>query len=302
MEGILKASYKGKLEIGDKELPCAVLEDGTRILSNTAIFMAFNRPRKGKGKEESRVTNMPSFIDANNLKPFIDKAFGDGTDFSIKYGSSGRILQGYKAEILPLLCEVYLSAREEDELTPSQQPLAMAAEILVRNLSKIGIIALIDEATGYQDVREKNELQELLAKYVSAEFLPWTQRFPEEFYKELFRLRGWEYKGKAKSPYVGKVTNWLIYYRLPKGILDELKKLNPILNEDNGYRRHNLHQRLSKEHGVKHLDTHISSIISMMRGCETWGEFEKIFRKSFGILNESTIDHPEVDTAIVSIE
>jgi len=158
----------------------------------------------------------------------------------------------------------------------------------------VGIIALIDECTGYQSEREKDELQKLLSVYINSEFISWAVRFPDEFYKEIYRLRGWEYKGKAKTPYVGKITNWLAYYRLPEGILEELKRLNPILNEATKYRKHNLWQRLSKEQGVKHLDMLISTLTSMMRGCDTWEEFEKFFRKSFDVSIESTIDRPVV--------
>lgn len=294
-EQILKATHFGKITIGDKNLTCAVLDDGTRILSSAAIFKAFDRTKRGKHKEENTVEGMPSFINANNLKPLIDKTFGAEANFSIKYiAKDKRILDGYNAEIVPIICDIYLQARQENILFPNQLPIAQASEILVRSLSKIGIIALIDEATGYQAEREKDELQKLLAVYINSEFLSWAVRFHAEFYKELFRLRGWEYKGKAKSPYVGKITNWLTYYRLPEGILEELKRLNPILNEATKYRKHNLWQRLSKEQGVKHLDMLISTLTSMMRGCDTWEEFEKFFRKSFDVPIESTIDRPVV--------
>jgi len=298
---ILKATHFGKIIIGDKELPCAVLEDGTRVLSSKAMFKAFDKIRKGKGKEDNRVTNMPSFIDANNLKPYVDKAFGEGTTFSIRYIAKNKSeLDGYKAEIVPIICDIYLQARQDNVLTPNQLPVAQASEILVRSLSKVGIVALIDEATGYQLEREKDELQKLLSVYINSEFLSWAVRFPNEFYKEIYRLRGWEYKGKAKTPYVGKITNWLAYYRLPEGILEELKRLNPILNEATKYRKHNLWQRLSKEQGVKHLDMLISTLTSMMRGCDTWEEFEKFFRKSFDVSIESTIDKPVVQEIIES--
>jgi len=292
---ILKATHFGKITIGDKSLTCAVLEDGTRILSTTAMFKAFDRPRKGKNKEENAWTDMPVFMGANNLKPYVDKALSAGTHFSIKYiAKDKRILDGYKAEVLPIICDIYLQARQDDILLPQQLDMAHASEILVRSLSKIGIIALVDEATGYQLEREKDELQKLLSVYINSEFISWAVRFPDEFYKEIYRLRGWEYKGKAKTPYVGKITNWLAYYRLPEGILEELKRLNPILNEATKYRKHNLWQRLSKEQGVKHLDMLISTLTSMMRGCDTWEEFEKFFRKSFDVSIESTIDRPVV--------
>ena len=198
---ILKATHFGKITIGDKELPCAVLEDGTRILSSRAIFKAFDRTPKGKKSKdnaENTVTDLPSFIGANNLKPLIDKAFSAETHFSIKYiAKDKRVLEGYKAEILPIICDIYLQARQEDLLLPQQYDMAHASEILVRSLSKIGIIALVDEATGYQEEREKDELQKLLSLYVREEYLPWTRRFPDEFYKETFRLKGWDYRGKA---------------------------------------------------------------------------------------------------------
>ena len=66
-----KAIYEGKINIGENELNCAVLDDGTRILNASAIFKAFGRTKRGRGKE-IRVPNMPAFIDANNLQPFID--------------------------------------------------------------------------------------------------------------------------------------------------------------------------------------------------------------------------------------
>jgi hypothetical protein len=276
---ILKATHQGKINIGDKELNCAVLEDGTRVLSTAAIFKAFNRPRKGKGKEEYRVTEMPSFIDANNLQPYVHKALGDGTDFSVKYISNGRELSGYKAEIVPLLCEIYLSAREEGKLTVSQMPLAVASEILVRSLSKLGIIALIDEATGYQADRDRDELQTILSKYISEEYLSWTKTFPDEFYIQMFRLKNWEYKGKPKPPIVGTYTNKLVYEQLPATVLEELKSKSPKVNN---YRRHRLFQFLTQHTGIPHLDKHLVAVITLMKSCDTWDEFMVRFEKVFG--------------------
>ena len=275
---VLKVTHPGKIIIGEKELTCAVLEDGTRVLSNTSVFKAFNRPRKGKGKEECRVTEMPSFIDAKNLKPYLYRVLRDGTEYSVKYLSNGRELDGYKAEIIPLLCEIYLQARQDNVLTATQQPLALAAEILVRSLSKVGIIALIDEATGYQADRDRNELQLILSKYIREEYLEWTKTFPDEFYIQMFRLKGWEYKGKPKPPVVGTYTNKLIYEQLPPNVLEELKKKSPKINN---YRRRRLFQYLTDHTGIVHLDRHLISIITLMRACDSWDEFVNKFNKAF---------------------
>lgn len=276
-----KILYSGKVTIGNKELSCAVLDDETRILTNTAIFQAFDRPRKGKPSEEYRLKNVPAFIAANNLKKYIDIEFGDD-DYSVQYIRNGRILTGYKAEILPRICDIYLSARDDNVLTENQKPLAIASDILMRSLAKVGIAALIDEATGYQFERDTKALQKLLSEYIAEEFLPWVKTFPDEFYIQMFRLRDWDYKGRLKTSYAGVLTNFLVYNRLPEGVLDELKRLNPILNK-NGYRRYRLHQGLTKEIGYKHLTQHISTVTTMMRGFDTWGEFEPVFRKAFNV-------------------
>ena len=279
---ILKATHFGKITIGEKVLTCAVLEDGTRILSNKAMFSAFDKVRKGKSKEENRVTNMPSFIDANNLKPYIDKAFTEGTEFSVKYIAKNKsILNGYRAEILPIICDVYLQARQDGILTSNQQPTALVAEILVRSLSKIGIISLIDEATGFQEERERDELQKLLSLYVREEFLPWTRRFPLEFYKEMFRLKGWQYKGNAKSPLVGQYTNKYVYDVLPEAVLDELRNKNPLVknksNQNKYYRKYRFHQFLTENIGIPHLDKHLASVITIMKLSDNWEHFESMF-------------------------
>jgi len=283
---ILKATHFGKITIGDKELTCAVLEDGTRILSTTAMFKAFDRPRKGKNKEENAWTDMPVFMGANNLKPYVDKALSAGTHFSIKYiAKDKRILDGYKAEVLPIICDIYLQARQDDILLPQQLDMAHASEILVRSLSKIGVIALIDEATGYQSEREKDELQKLLSLYVREEYLPWTRRFPDEFYKEMFRLKGWDYKGKAKSPLVGQYTNKFVYDVLPDPVIEEIKKKNPLVkNKTNASKLHRLHrhhQYLTDNTSIPHLDKHLSSVITLMMTSDTWEEFEAIFNKRY---------------------
>lgn len=154
-----KALYQGKLNIGEKLLDCAVLENETRVISQSAIFKAFGRTKRGRAKDEIRVPNMPSFLDANNLQPFIGEDLRREL-MQIEYRNlSGSKTTGYSALILPLICDVYLAAREKGQLAKQQYHLAKAAEILVRSFAKIGIIALIDEATGFQSFRKKDALR-----------------------------------------------------------------------------------------------------------------------------------------------
>ena len=152
---------------------------------------------------------VPPFLAATNLQDFITDELRDLLEpIPYRPASGGRAF-GYRAELLPLVCDVYLSAREQKRLLKSQEPIAKICEILVRSLARVGIIALVDEATGYQEVRARDELQRILAAYVRAELRPWTKMFPDEFFEQVYRLQGWEYRpGTAKrTPYVGKLIN-----------------------------------------------------------------------------------------------
>jgi P63C domain len=90
-----------------------------------------------------------------------------------------------------------LDARDADKLTEHQKPIASACDFLIRGLAHIGIIALVDEATGYQEVRDRLALQAILDAYLRKELAAWAKRFPDEFYKQMFRLKGWQWKGMS---------------------------------------------------------------------------------------------------------
>lgn len=282
-ELLYQATHQGKLDIGNKKLDCAVLDNDarTRVISLGAVFKAFGRSKRGRPKDEIRVPNMPSFVDAKNLQPFINKDLRTVLK-PVKYlSSTGREVTGFDAEILPLLCDLYLEARAKGALTKQQEPLAMVAEILVRSFAKVGIIALIDEATGYQEVRDRDELNRILEAYIAKELLPWAKRFPDEFYKQLFRLRGWQYSPiSVKRPgYVGTLTNKLIYEKLPPGVLEELRKKNP--RTPKGHRKHRHHQYLTENIGNPHLEKHLASVTTLMRAASNWSIFERLFKRAF---------------------
>jgi len=278
---ILRATHQGELKIGDNSLPVAVLEDRTRVITMTAVFRAFGRTTRSKINVGNRVINMPSFLDAQNLQPFVTEALKDVINPITYIGKNGKMTKGYNALILPLLCDVYLSARDAGALTKKQIPLASASEILVRSLSKVGILALVDEATGYQAERDKDELQKILSAYISAELLPWTKRFPNEFYAQMFRLRGWQYRPlSTKRPLTaGKLTNQIVYEKLPPGVLDELRRKNPT--DETGRRRHKHHQFLTEDVGNPHLEKHLAVVTTLMRISPNWRVFMSHFSRAF---------------------
>jgi hypothetical protein len=296
------ATHRGSLIIGDTVIPCAVLEGGKRVISENGITNALLGSRSGASKRLKKAAQeagapMPLFLAPPMLKPFIDKAFGDGHLKPLRYYDKGKIVHGYDATILPAVCEVWLSARDAGVLQDQQQDKAAKAELLIRGLAHVGIIALVDEATGYQDVRARDELNLILQAYIAKELLPWTKRFPDEFYKQIFRLHNWDFNPMSvKRPgYVGTLTNKLVYERLPEGVLDELKKVNPP--NESGNRKHRHHQFLTESIGNPHLEKHIASVTTLMRVSDCWRSFTQIFLKAFPLSGDQQPLFAEEDHA-----
>jgi len=269
------------LRIGNLEIPCYVLEDGRRVLVQGGMLKAIGRSRTPKAGTGVTVAEVPTFLAAKNLIPFIDNDLLESTK-AIKFlDPKGRVSYGYKAEILPKICEVYLKADEGGKLLRSQENIAKRCNILVRGLAHVGIVALVDEATGYQKYRDREDLHKILEAYISKELLPWTKRFPDEYYEHLFRLRGWTFNPiSVKRPkLVGKLTNKLIYEKLPKGVLQQLKRKNPVTEK--GYRRYKFFQFLTDDIGNPHLEKHLVSVITLMRVSKTWQGFKRLFEHAF---------------------
>ncbi len=275
-----RASHEGDLEIpGIVPLRVANLENGQRVMISRAFLEALGRPWKGTYQRTER----PNFIDAKNLDPFVSKELLSVLAPVEFLNQRGKTVTGYVADLLPLVCDVYLRARDAGNvLTKSQQIIADQAELIVRGLAKVGIYSLIDDATGFTRIRARDELQAILAAYISPELLPWTRRFPDVFYEQLHRVRGWPYKpgNNARNGYIGKLTRALIYDPLPKGVREELERKNPYLSGRKG-RKHHHHRLLTEDVGEPHLEKQITSVTTLLRISDDWEEFLKHFGKAF---------------------
>jgi hypothetical protein len=276
--GIPRAEHVGEIHIGDMHFPCSVLSDGTRILTQTDFMEGMGMyysgwVAKSKAKKESSA-DTPHFLAFKSLEPFIDKHLGDLQSIVVKYRTTerNRLAHGIKAEIIPKICEVWLDAEKHGKLGSRQKQIAQKADIIIRNLAHVGIIALIDEATGYQEVRDRHALQEILDKYLRKEFAAWAKCFPEEFYFHIYRLRHWPWRGRRVNPpqIVAYYTKDLIYARLAPGILKELEIRNP--KDDKGRRKAPHYWWLTEDIGHPKLAQHLYGIIGLMRIADEQGD------------------------------
>ena len=292
------ASYTGEIAIGESVLQCAVLDDGTRVLTQSDMMKALGRARQAKGRAYyDSDDNLPAFLTAKNLKPFISKDL-EVSSSQIEFRMpSGQKAFGYRAELLPQVCEVYLKAREAEALAASQAHVAQQSEILMRGLARLGIIALVDEATGYQNDRAADALARILEKFVAKELQSWVKTFPQEYYSELFRLRDLNYPSDSvkRPPYFGHLTNDIVYSRLAPGILKELEKSTP--KTPAGRRKHHMHRKLTPELGHPKLREHLSSVVTIMKLSDDYEDFVKKLNRVHPKFNETIpMDLQEVDS------
>lgn len=273
-----------------------------RVLSERALTRGFGGKRGGahwRRRTAGEVgADLPVFLSAKNISSNLPKDLVVALTSPILYRpkSGGKAAHGVEATLLPKICNALLNLYDRNLLYPSQEAIAIQAGQLVRGLADIGITALVDEATGYQEIRPKDELRRLLEAYVSPEFLPWTKRFPDEFYREMFRLRGWTYDPlSVKRPkLVGYLTENIVYKRLPEGVLDELKKLNP--KDEAGRRKKRHHQFLTGDIGNPHLEKHVVSAVTLMKISATYKGFKKHLDKVLPIPKaQLTLDLNDMD-------
>jgi hypothetical protein len=285
--GAPKAEFTGVLKIGDQSIDCAVLPDGTRVLSQRSVGRALGRSYGGSDfkRADAAGGKLPFYLAAKALNPFISNELLAVVSSPIVYHHSqgGGAAHGIEASALPQICEVWLRARDAGALAKAQSRIADRAEILMRGLAHIGITALVDEATGYQDVRDRQALQAILDQFLRKELAAWAKRFPDEFYLQMFRLKGWKRQGLASSSHrpgaAGMYTNDIVYERLAPGILEELQSRNPRTSK--GHRRGKHHQLLTEHVGHPALAQHLHAVIALMRASSDWEQFKGMLDSAF---------------------
>ena len=266
------------LIINEIEISCYVLEDGTRVLSQRGLQKGIGMSGSGGSSGAHRTARLVAGLnpDHEDFKALVVRIRNP----ILFRTPSGGLAYGFEATILADICEAVLKARDSGLLVKQQQHIADRCELLMRGFARVGIIALVDEATGYQEVRAREALEEILTNFISAELLKWVKTFPDEFYRQMFRLRDWQYyQFSVKRPSVaGRITNDIIYERLAPGVLDELRRITP--KDVKGRRKHRYHQRLTSDIGHPALREHIASVITLMKVSNSWRRFYAMLNRA----------------------
>jgi len=280
---MLKATHGSAnhpLKIGEAELPCYVLEDGTRVLSQGGFADALGMARGGS--MVAGMNRLQLFVSRKSVNPYIPNEIAERFANPISFITpEGNRANGFEAILLHDLCEAVLKAREAGVLQKQQMGIAAKCEILVRGFARVGIVALVDEATGYQRDREKDALAKILEAFIAKELQAWIQTFPADFYEQMFRLRGLKFSSASvqRPRYFGNLTNDIVYKRLAPGVLNELKRVTP--RNDEGRPTAKYFQSLTTNIGYPKLKEHLGAVVALMKISKSWSQFMNLLNEHY---------------------
>jgi hypothetical protein len=263
--------------VGDDEdapsIACYVLSDGRRVISRTSALRTI-----GQADDLTLGGDLKRYIKpvAKYLRVDLDAEL---VEFRLDNVSNKKVA-GITAECFLEICRAFLRARDQGTLTDRQQQMATNAGAFLAACANIGLIALIDEATGYQYARAEDALRVKLHAYLEDEMRPWEKTFPDELWVEFGRLTGWHGSVQQRPKYWGTLVNELVYSLLDPDVADWLRNNTPPPRHGQNY-----HQYLSGNYGLKRLIEHIWLLIGMASACSTMDELRYRMADKFGKQN-----------------
>ncbi len=287
--GVLKiicGAPETPVNIAGIDIECYVLEDETRVLSQRGLQRAMGivegGGRSGETRLETFVRRFGGEVpELHSLLALLKSPL----EFRPQHG--GRTAFGYEATILADICETILSARKSGLVKSEyQKRIADHCEVLMRGFMRVGIIALVDKATGYDKWVTRHYYEEILRKYITPELQIYPKTFPDEFYTQIFRLRNWNATNIRKRPgYVAMITVDIVYDRLAPHVLDELKLLTE--RDNKGRPKTRLYQHLTPDYGHPKLLEHFVALDALMRASPNWRIFYSLLNRSLPRYNHT---------------
>jgi hypothetical protein len=289
MSKVLEARYGSPdrpLKIGEFEIPCYVLSNEKRVITQSGFLKALGIQYRGETDKKAEGEDTPArlvrFINGKRINPFISNELKALLENPIKFqNQTGSTAYGYEATCLVDVCDAVIQARKAGQLQKQQHHIAERAEALIRAFAKTGIIALIDEVTGFQTVREKDALQQFLGKFLLEEHAKWVKTFPDEFFEMIFRMKGWtwHFASTKKPQVVGHYVNDFVYSRIAPQVLKELRELNPKID---GKRKAKHTQFITTDYGHPKLKEHLTAITALGRATGyNWNNFIRFINRAF---------------------
>ena len=277
----LLATHRGnfKKDFGI-DVDCYVLNDErhTAVISKRGMARSLGMSDRGNS-----ITNL---VQSKSLSEIITSADGlreklsNPLIFKDSLSADGKlnpIVHGYDVTILIDLCQAIKKANEEGKLAPNQKHIARQAGIIVAASAKAGIKGLVYALSGYDVTRE--EIISSFKRFVAQEARGYEKEFPDELYKEWYRLYQEKRPKKNKPWRFMHLTNSQVYKPLARSN-GRLLKLLKVHKREYGNKNNRLHQFLA-EIGVKALRQHLGQLLAIAKLAKSRVEYECNFEKLF---------------------
>lgn len=264
------AQWPGELIIGDAKIPVYVLDDRRRVISRTGATSLLTGG-KGGGNLESyvQVTSLAKYMPPSLALRMIDFVLPEVKNKSVK---------GMEADTFLEICRGYVQAWEGYALEGEVQiAIAMRAAMFLAACSRVGLVALIDEATGYQYRRAEEELQLKLRLFLLEEMRKWERTFPNDLWEQFGRLTNWKGSVNQRPKYWGRLVMELIYEYLDPDVAQWLRENAPAPKKGQNY-----HQWLTSQYGLKKLIEHIWKVVGIASTCENMAELQYRMEQLYG--------------------
>lgn len=295
-------THIGEVKLGDFSVPCFVTKSGMRLIASRKmqelLRVVEDDPDDQPGVQRPG-TRFPRFLTRKFFNSLISKDELQDLFVTVRRTYKGRVINGYRSDALTRFCELMMAAKDKDLLSTQRQHIvAEQAGMLHRSFAKIGLIALIDEATGYQQIRDPGALRLLVQQYIAAEKREWDKQFPDSFYDGLNRMYNSKKttttaKGAViqnRPQHFANFTRTYVYEPLENGaVLEELDRINPKINAK-GTRRDRFHQHLSQGYGIEKLKRQVLAVETLVDVSDNVGQFKRLYAKKFGVPKGAQLD------------
>jgi hypothetical protein len=263
------------LTVGDDdesaEVSCYVLDDGRRVISRTSALSTLAR-------SEDRTPGGDLLRYLKPVQNFTRMKLEDELVEFLLDNVANKSVYGITAECYLDICRAFVRASNASALhTDAAIDMARKASAFLAACANVGLIALIDEATGYQYMRAGDALRVKLRAYLEEEMRPWEKTFPDELWVEFGRLTNWRGNVQNRPKYWGHLVNELIYQYLDPDVFNWLKENAPAPRHGQNY-----HQWLTSQYGLRKLVEHIWTVVGMASACHNMVELKYRMALRFG--------------------
>lgn len=272
------ARWRGALNIVGLEVPCYVLDSGEKIIGRTSATELLTGIKGGGALEK--------YIGVKALEPFVDSAMvlERMVPFRLlEVEGLEKAVKGLPADLMIEVCQGFVAALQASldpnspypKMTDRQRQMAIKASMFLSACAKVGLEALIDEATGYQYERAEDALQVKLRAFIADELRAWEKTFPDELWAEFGRLTGWRGSLNSRPKWWGKLVIEMIYDTLDSDVAEYLKNNKP----PPGVR---WHRQLTENIGVRALVSRCYEVIGMAKTCESMRDLRDKVAQHYG--------------------